>query len=127
MEIIISNSEDCKKLSIDQLAVQRDGSANNSPKAILIDNEIERKKRIHQHELDLKLITKQVRWMKFSVCAILIAAVMGGIVGYYLTTLENSSRNKQLKSIQELIQKTISDKKDTVYHKETIEQSAATE
>lgn len=55
---------------------------------ILIDQEIARRERLHQHELDLKLIADQVRWMKFTAiitaAATLIAAVVGAIAGAVL-------------------------------------------
>ena len=105
----------------------KSNQANNSYNTSLANNELERRNRIHQHELDLKLITKQVRWMKFSVCAIIIAAIISGILGYYLSTLGNSSSGKQLKLLQKLVQENISYKMNKVHHKETFESLEAPE
>ncbi len=81
----IQNSKDCEKLSIDELARERSGAASNCTRAVLIDNEIERKKRIHQHELDLKLIEMQSKSMKTSNIIIAISTIAGAIVGALLT------------------------------------------
>lgn len=105
----------------------KSNQANNSYNTSLANNELERRNRIHQHELDLKLITKQVRWMKFSVCAIIIAAIISGILGYYLSTLGNPSSDKQLKLLQKLVQENISYKTDKVHHREIIESLKTTE
>ena len=54
---------------------------------ILIDQEIARRERLHQHELALTLIADQVRWMKFTAiltaAATLIAAVVGAMQERY--------------------------------------------
>ncbi|MCR4319305.1 MAG: hypothetical protein NUV74_03095 [Candidatus Brocadiaceae bacterium] len=63
----------------------RAGIADNSQRAVLIDNEIERQKRVHQHELDKKLIEIQSRSMKMSNIIIAISTIGGAIVGSLLT------------------------------------------
>jgi hypothetical protein len=78
------NSEELKKLSPEELAETRWGYKDNTPVAILIEKEFERRARIEQHELDLKLVLKQVRWMKFSVIATILSALLGIILGAYL-------------------------------------------
>lgn len=85
------NPEDLKKLSADfskrpndELAELRPNKLDTSLDAILIDKEFERRARLEQHQLDLQLIAKQVRWMKFSVAATIISALLGVIVGAYL-------------------------------------------
>ena len=113
------NIEDIENFTLEQLASLIDD--NNTTHALLASNELDRRKRIQQHELDLKLIEKQVKWMKFSVCAIIVAAIISGIVGYYLATLENKSRDSQLQFLQKLIQENISYKKGKVDHKEITE------
>ena len=113
------NSENIKEIPIEKLAAMRNKDVQSSEQ-VLIEQEFKRRERIHQHELDLKLITKQVKWMKFSVFAILGAALISGIVGYYLATLENKSRDKQQKLLHTLIQENI-DLKEMAHHKETIE------
>ena len=77
-------SEDIKKRSHEELAQIRTNKIDTSLHAILIDKEFERRARIAQHELDLQLVLKQVRWMKFSVLATIISALLGVIVGAYL-------------------------------------------
>ena len=56
----------------------------NSNFHILAEKEWERRARERQHELDLALMFKQVRWMKYSVMASVIAALLGAIVGAIL-------------------------------------------
>jgi len=77
--------DDIKNTPLKQLAEQRYGLDNNHPDSILIDNEIERRKRSHQHELDLDLVAKQVRWMKWSTLATVAAALIGATVGALVT------------------------------------------
>ena len=80
MKIEIQNSEDCKKLSIDQLAEIRP-HYNNSPGAVLIDNEIDRKQRMYQHKLDKELIEIQSKSMKVSYIVSAICTIAGAIAG----------------------------------------------
>ena len=77
-------SEDIKKRSPEELAQIRTNKIDTSLHAILIDKEFERRVRLEQHGLDLQLIAKQVRWMKFSVAATIISALLGVILGAYL-------------------------------------------
>ena len=76
--------DDIKDTPLEKLAEQRWGVMDTAPNAILIDNEIERRKRLHQHELDLDLVLRQVRWMKFSVLATVASALLGVILGIFL-------------------------------------------
>jgi hypothetical protein len=76
--------DDIKDTPLEKLAEQRWGVMDTAPTAILIDNEIERRKRLHQHELDLDLVLRQVRWMKFSVLATVASALLGVILGIFL-------------------------------------------
>jgi len=77
-------SDDIRKYSHEDLAQTRTNKIDTSLLAILIDKEFERRARLEQHQLDLQLIAKQVRWMKFSVAATIISALLGVIVGAYL-------------------------------------------
>jgi hypothetical protein len=77
-------SEELSKLSLDELAKIRTNKIAESLPAILIDKEFEHRARIEQHELDLKLVARQVRWMKFSAILGIISALAGAIVGAYL-------------------------------------------
>lgn len=76
--------DNIKDIPLEKLAEQRYGLMDTAPNAILIDNEIERQKRMHQHQLDLDLVMKQVRWMKFSVLAGVLSALLGVILGWLL-------------------------------------------
>jgi len=55
----------------------------NSVEVVLIQKEFARRDRLEQHQLDLKLIAEQVRWMKFSA----VIGIVGTIVGVLLTAL----------------------------------------
>lgn len=76
--------KDTEKYNDTRLAELRGGIADGTPRAILIDKEFEHRTRLKQHELDLKLIAGQVRWMKFAVFATIFAALLGAIVGAIL-------------------------------------------
>jgi hypothetical protein len=104
MKIEIQNSKDCEKLSIDELAAIRP-RYNNSPGAVLIDNEIDRKKRVHQHELDIKLVARQSKWTMISIAATLIGVILGAYLTYYLTTSRYQTLLEvQAKQLDQLIQ-----------------------
>jgi len=76
--------DDFKDTPLENLAAQRDGLRSDTPTAILIDNEFARRNRLHQHELDLDLVAKQVRWMKFAAILGSAATLIGAIVGALL-------------------------------------------
>ncbi len=96
--------DDIKDIPLEKLAERRYGLNDTAPNAILIDNEIERRKRLHQHELDLDLVLRQVRWMKFSVLATVISVLLGVTLGFWLerslsptcseTTIDKSTQQK---------------------------------
>jgi len=91
--------DDIKDTSLKNLAEQRYGLDNNHPTAILIDNEIERRKRLHQHDLDSDLVAKQVRWTKWSTLATVGATIIGAIIGALVTFwLQNTPQPKQPES-----------------------------
>ena len=53
----------------------------NSPQSIFAEKEWLRRERIEQHKLDLELLSKQVKWMKFSAILGVIATLVGAIIG----------------------------------------------
>ena len=73
-----------EKFSKARLAEMLGPMANTSARKILLEKEFERRERIEQHELDLQLIERQVRWMKFAVIATILSALLGVILGAYL-------------------------------------------
>jgi len=78
-------ADDLKRKSDADLAAFRADKNDTSLYAILADKEFARRDRLRQHELDLKLIARQVRWMKFAAIAMLVAAIVGGAAGAALT------------------------------------------
>lgn len=74
-----------KKMSDLELAEFKQGMREDHPRAVLVEKEFERRAREEQHKLDLDLIAKQVRWMKFSVMAAIAAAVIGALLTYFLS------------------------------------------
>jgi hypothetical protein len=97
------NINDIENFSPEQLASLID--SNNTAHALLVGGELDRRKSVRQHELDLKLITKQVRWLQISIITTLIGDVLGSFLTYYLTTSQYKVLlNKQSKLINQLIQ-----------------------
>ncbi len=88
-----------RKMSAVELAGFRANKTDNSVPAILAERELERRTRIHQHELDLDLLFKQGRWMKWSTLATVGATLIGAIAGAMLTYwLQSNPQPKQPES-----------------------------
>jgi hypothetical protein len=72
------DSENIKSIRIEELAKIRQGLRPDHEEAVLIDNEIERRKRLHQHELNLDLISRTERRARraeiIAIIAVTIAA-----------------------------------------------------
>jgi hypothetical protein len=80
-----------------QLASAKADRTPGNLQVILVDREIARRERLHQHELDLKLIAEQVRWMKFTAILGPVTTIIGIIVGALLTFwLQQSQPPRQL-------------------------------
>ena len=77
---------DLTKMSEIQLAEFKQGFREDHPRAVIVAKEFERRAREAQHKLDLALIAKQVRWMKFSVIAAIAAAIISALLTYILTS-----------------------------------------
>ena len=69
----------------EELATIAERSHPLSYEYVLIREEWLRRERLKQHELDLKLIAKQVRWMKFSIIAVIAAAIISSCLTYSLS------------------------------------------
>lgn len=67
-----------------ELAQWQAGWKPGTENHILAEKEWARRERIAQHDLDLELIAKQVRWMKYSIIASVISALIGAVVGSLL-------------------------------------------
>lgn len=82
------DSDEIKEWTIEQLAKRRDDLSNNSPNAVLIDNEIDRRRREQQHELNLIILDRQTkanrRTTYISIIGTVIATIVGIIVGKFL-------------------------------------------
>ena len=78
-------ADELRKVSDADLAVYRTNRKADQPETILAEKEFERRGRIHQHELDLQLIAKQVRWQKFSAIIGIVATIAGAVAGALLT------------------------------------------
>lgn len=68
----------------EELAVCQSKWQPNSDGHILIEKEWQRRARIAQHELDVKLIKDQVKWMKFSAIVGVVAALAGVCLAAFL-------------------------------------------
>ena len=70
------------------VAFQSGQSEYTSVQTIFFEKEFERRERLEQHKLDLKLMAERLRWMKFAVIltagASIIAAIVGAIAGAIL-------------------------------------------
>ncbi len=91
--------EQVRQMSYDELVEYRVNKLEYSMPAILAEQEFERRARVHQHELDLDLLFKQGRWMKFSTIATVAATLIGAILGVLLTFwLQSNPQPKQPES-----------------------------
>jgi len=80
----MSESDKFRNMSDDDLAKVQEGLHEPTLDNILIEREWLRRDRIEQHKLDLDLVLKQVRWMKFAVLAGVLSALLGVILGWLL-------------------------------------------
>ena len=81
METVSGN---LKKKSDDRLADWQSQFHPNSDTYILAEKEWQRRERLEQHELDLKILREQTKWMKFSAALGVVAVIVGAILGAYL-------------------------------------------
>jgi hypothetical protein len=95
---------DLKKMSDLELAEYKQGIREDNPRVILVNIEFERRSRLEQHKLDLVLIAKQVRWMKFSVIAAIAAAIISALLTYILTS---TTEEKYQRMIREMSKKQV--------------------
>ena len=75
------NKPDFSKMPDDELSATIAGHADLETKQEMARSERAKRDRTAQHELDRKLILEQVRWMRFSVIAIIVASVLSGLLG----------------------------------------------
>jgi hypothetical protein len=80
-EVAAEQARRLRESSDEHLAVVKAGRAPGNLEAFLADQEIARRDRLKQHELDLRLIADQVRWMKFSTFAGVFGTIAGAIIG----------------------------------------------
>jgi len=91
--------EQVRRMSDGELVDFRANKIDTSVDAIVADREFEHRARVHQHDLDLDLLFKQGRWMKFSAMATAAATLIGTIVGALLTFwLQSNPQPKQPES-----------------------------
>jgi len=72
-------SETIKDVPIEELAKIRQGLPSDHPEAILIDSEIDRRNRIHQHELNLDLLSRTDRRSRRAEVIAIIAVIIGAL------------------------------------------------
>lgn len=77
-------SDNLKKKDDDQLASWQSQFRPGSDTFILAEKEWRRREMIEQHKLDVKLMSKQVRSMKFTAIIGVIATLAGAALGAYL-------------------------------------------
>ncbi len=76
---------DIENSSLEQLASLID--SNNTTNALLASNELERRKRLDKHKLDIELIEIQAKAMKTSNAITAICTIAGTIAGAILAVL----------------------------------------
>lgn len=91
-------------MSDDELAKFQEGCQPDSYPYIIAEKEWQRRERIEQHKLDLDLINKQVKWMKFSAILGVVSVIIGAVVGAYLQ--KNWSQQPQPTIQQEISEST---------------------
>jgi hypothetical protein len=72
-------SRTVKDVPIEELAKIRQGLSSDHPEAILIDNEIDRRKRLDQHELNFDLISRTDRRARRAEIIAIIAAIIAAL------------------------------------------------
>jgi len=72
-------SKTVKDIPIEELAKIRQGLQPDHPEAILIDNEIDRRNRLHQHELDSDLILRTDRRARRAEIIAISAAIIAAL------------------------------------------------
>lgn len=82
----MNDSDKYRTMSPEQLAEVQHGLLGKSSEDILIEREWRRRERIEQHELDLKLLFKQGKWMIVSAFIGLFGVILGAFLTYFLTT-----------------------------------------
>jgi hypothetical protein len=97
-------AEELRKKSDDELVRFQGQNENVADYRILAEKEFQRRERLEQHKLDLELMAKQVRWMKFAAILTasfsIIAAIVGAIAGAILTLwLQDKPSPKQSESL----------------------------
>jgi hypothetical protein len=70
--------------SPEELAILAERNHPLSAQGVLIRDERQRRARIKQHELDIKLMSKQVRSMIFAAIFGVLATLAGAVLGPYL-------------------------------------------
>lgn|SRR4030042_3726218 len=80
--------DDLTKMTPEELANWQSQWKPHSPHYILAEKEWQRRERLHQHELDLELIQKQVKWMKFSAVIGFLGVIIGAIITVSLSKCE---------------------------------------
>ena len=74
-------AEDLSRLSPEEFAARGQQLSMGLQERILWQWENERRQREAQHEFDRKLMLEQVRWMKFSIVAVIVASILSGLLG----------------------------------------------
>lgn len=77
-------SDELKNKSSEELSTLAERNHILSAEGVLIKEEWERRARIEQHKLDIDLIAKQVRSMRFAAILGVLATLAGAIIGAYL-------------------------------------------
>jgi hypothetical protein len=72
-----SLADEIRNMPDEELAAWRANATPDNLRAILAREEQERRARLHQHELDLDLVARQVHWMKFTAILSAVMTVIG--------------------------------------------------
>jgi len=97
-------AEELKSKSVEELAILGERNSPISAEGILVSEERQRRYRLEQHKLDMELMIKQVRSMRFAAIIGVIATLIGAILGAYLqySLPQWSHNNTQLTIKQEI-------------------------
>ena len=95
-------SDELKNISDSELATIQASNHHQSEEYILAEKEWQRRERLKQHELDLVLMSKQVRAMKFSAILGVVAVLAGAIVGAIIAPWLQYKLSKQLQTTKEV-------------------------
>lgn len=94
-------TENLKEMSPTELAKFQADWKERTPNDILSEKEWQRRFMLEQHELDKRLMLKQVKWMKISVISGFLGIITGALItGFATMATQQTQEIEQIKPLQ---------------------------